>query len=107
MEDGRMAMDRRRFLGRALLVAGGAAMGAFPGCAGADLRRVGEGAGHPMPFRTLGRTGMKVSAVSFGAMQCSDPAVVRHAVEMGVNLIDTADCYMGGQNERLVGEAVA
>jgi len=36
-----------------------------------------------------------------------DPEVIRFAVERGVDYIDTADCYMGGENERIVGRALA
>lgn len=60
-----------------------------------------------MPTRVLGRTGLKVSVLGFGAMQCSDPATIRHGLDMGINYIDTADCYMGGRNEKIVGKAIA
>jgi aryl-alcohol dehydrogenase-like predicted oxidoreductase len=33
--------------------------------------------------------------------------VIRFAVERGVDYVDTADCYMGGENERIVGRALA
>ncbi len=39
-------------------------------------------------------------------MNTRDPDVVRHAVDRGVNYVDTADCYMGGENERIVGRAL-
>lgn len=32
--------------------------------------------------------------------------VIRYAVDHGVNYVDTADCYMGGENERIVGRAL-
>ena len=59
-----------------------------------------------MPTRVLGRTGLKVSVLGYGAMQCSDPATIRHGLDQGINYIDTADCYMGGRNEKIVGQAV-
>lgn len=59
-----------------------------------------------MPYRTLGRTGLQVSVLGYGAMQCSDPATIRHGLDQGINYIDTADCYMGGRNEKIVGRAV-
>jgi len=39
-------------------------------------------------------------------MQCSDSDVIRYGLDQGINYIDTADCYMGGRNEKIVGRAV-
>ena len=58
-----------------------------------------------LEFRTLGRTGLKVTAVGMGVMNCSDPAVLLRAFDLGVNFYDTADCYMRGRNEEMVGKA--
>jgi hypothetical protein len=60
-----------------------------------------------MPTRILGRTGLKVSVLGYGAMQCSDPAVIRHGLDQEISYIDTADCYMGGRNEKVVGQAIS
>ncbi len=60
-----------------------------------------------MPFRTLGRTGLKMTLLGFGAMRTSDPALIRKALEMGINNIDTARRYMDGHNEEIVAKAVA
>jgi aryl-alcohol dehydrogenase-like predicted oxidoreductase len=57
-----------------------------------------------LQYRTLGRTGLKVTAVSMGVMNCSDPAVLHRAYDLGVNFYDTADCYMKGRNEEMVGK---
>jgi hypothetical protein len=60
----------------------------------------------PVPeYRTLGRTGLKVTAVSMGVMNCSDAAVLLRAFDLGINFYDTADCYMNGRNEEMVGKA--
>ena len=59
------------------------------------------------PTRTLGRTGLEVAPLGYGAMQVSDPAIIRHGLDRGINYIDTADCYMGGRNEKVVGKAIA
>jgi len=40
-----------------------------------------------------------------GVMNCSDPAVLLRAFDLGVNFYDTADCYMNGRNEEMVGKA--
>jgi len=39
-----------------------------------------------------------------GVMNCSDPAVLQRAFDLGINFYDTADCYMGGRNEEMVGK---
>jgi hypothetical protein len=58
-----------------------------------------------LEYRTLGKTGLKVTTVSMGVMNCSDPAVLLRAFDLGINFYDTADCYMGGRNEEMVGKA--
>lgn len=60
-----------------------------------------------IPSRILGRTGLTVSVLGYGAMQCSDSAIIRHGLDQGVSYIDTADCYMGGRNEKIVGKAIS
>ena len=60
-------------------------------------------AGAPQ-YRTLGKTGLKVTAISMGVMNCSDPAVLRRAFDLGINFYDTAHAYMAGRNEELVGK---
>ncbi len=57
-------------------------------------------------YRTLGRTGLKVSVVSYGAMRTSDPNVIHHALDKGINYIDTARGYMDGNNEIIVGNVL-
>ncbi len=57
-----------------------------------------------LEYRTLGRTGLKVTVVSMGVMNCSDPAVLHRAFDLGINFYDTADCYMRGRNEEMVGK---
>jgi aryl-alcohol dehydrogenase-like predicted oxidoreductase len=58
-----------------------------------------------LQYRTLGKTGLKVTTVSMGVMNCSDPAVLQRAYDLGINFYDTADCYMKGRNEEMVGKA--
>jgi predicted aldo/keto reductase-like oxidoreductase len=59
-----------------------------------------------LDYRKLGRTKLSVSAVSFGAMTTSDPAVIRRGVDLGINYIDTARAYMKGENEKIVATAL-
>jgi aryl-alcohol dehydrogenase-like predicted oxidoreductase len=67
-----------------------------------------------MQYRELGRTGWKVSTISFGAWAIGGSwgnvddreslAALERAIELGVNFIDTADVYGDGRSERLVAE---
>ena len=57
-----------------------------------------------LEYRTLGKTGLKVTAVSMGVMNCSDPAVLLRAFDLGINFFDTAPSYMRGTNEEMVGK---
>jgi predicted aldo/keto reductase-like oxidoreductase len=59
-----------------------------------------------LAYRILGKTGLKVTTVGFGCMITSDPSVVSRAVDLGVNLFDTARTYQQGNNERMVGAAL-
>ncbi len=59
-----------------------------------------------IPYRTLGRTGMKVSVIGYGAMRTREAAVVKAAFDRGVNWLDTARGYMRGKNEVICGEAL-
>ncbi|MBF0152191.1 MAG: aldo/keto reductase [Magnetococcales bacterium] len=55
-------------------------------------------------YRTLGRTGMKIGDISFGAGKLPSASLVLRAVERGMNYFDTAPDY--GPSETLIGEAM-
>lgn len=57
-------------------------------------------------YRTLGKTGLKLSSVGFGCMISSDASVVERSLDLGVNYFDTSRDYQGGNNERMLGAAV-
>lgn len=59
-----------------------------------------------LEYRTLGRTGLKVTTVGFGCMITSDPSVIERAADIGINYFDTARGYQQGNNERMVGVAL-
>ncbi len=59
-----------------------------------------------LAYRTLGKTGHKVTSLGFGTMLASDPLVVERAADAGINFFDTARMYHGGNNERMVGAAL-
>ena len=74
-----------------------------------------------MEYRKLGRTGIEISAVGFGTMRLPTldgvfssidiekaKAVVRHAIDNGVNYVDTAYPYhLNGNSEKAVKEILA
>ena len=67
-----------------------------------------------MQYRELGRTGWKVSTISFGAWAIGSTwgpvddkeslAALHKALDLGVNFFDTADVYGDGRSEKLLGE---
>jgi hypothetical protein len=59
-----------------------------------------------LQYRTLGKTGLKLTTVGFGCMITSDPSVIERAADIGINYFDTARVYQGGNNERMVGAAL-
>jgi predicted aldo/keto reductase-like oxidoreductase len=62
--------------------------------------------GPTFQYRTLGKTGLKVTTVGMGCMITSDGSVVERAADLGITYFDTARGYMQGNNERMVGGAL-
>lgn len=58
-------------------------------------------------YHTLGRTGLRVSDIGFGAGSTTDPALIEYALDLGINYFDTAENYAAGQSEAAVGEVAA
>src|SRR5919206_1246457 len=68
-----------------------------------------------MERTTLGRTGIQVSrfclgAMMFGAWGNTDHdeciSIIHHALDNGINFVDTADVYSAGESEEIVGQAL-
>ena len=59
-----------------------------------------------LTYRTLGKTGLKVTSLSFGCMTASDPSVIERAADIGIIHFDTARGYQSGNNERMLGAAL-
>src|SRR5947209_4369343 len=68
-----------------------------------------------MQYRTLGRTGLQVSEIGFGAWGIGGDAwgstddhvaieALHKAIDLGVNFIDTADVYVNGHSEQLIAQ---
>jgi aryl-alcohol dehydrogenase-like predicted oxidoreductase len=69
-----------------------------------------------MDYRTLGRTGTKVTPLCLGAMMFGQWGnrdhnesirIIHRALDAGINFIDTADVYSRGESEEIVGKALA
>jgi aryl-alcohol dehydrogenase-like predicted oxidoreductase len=67
-------------------------------------------------YRVLGRTGVEVSPLCLGAMMFGawgntdhddSIRIIHRALDAGINFIDTADVYSGGESEEIVGKALA
>lgn len=75
-------INRRKLLGMGTGAAAGIYGGAVWGRTGTD---------DPLPevkrYVTLGRTGLMVSEISFGSASSSDPDLVRHALDRGINFL--------------------
>ena len=69
-----------------------------------------------MEYVSLGRSGLKVSRLGLGTFSFGDPAwqawvlpedqskpIIRRAIELGINFIDTADMYSNGVSEEILG----
>jgi predicted aldo/keto reductase-like oxidoreductase len=100
-------MDRRDALG--VMTAGLVAAGA----AGATARSEGSETGSGMIYRTLGRTGEKVSAIGLGGFHIgtqSDPQesvrIIRTAIDNGITFMDNCWDYNDGESEKRMGQAL-
>ncbi|HEX8802590.1 MAG TPA: aldo/keto reductase [Acidimicrobiales bacterium] len=68
-----------------------------------------------MQYRRLGRTGLKVSVLSFGSWVSFGPQLAGDtartcldaAYRAGINFFDNAEAYAGGESERIMGRAIA
>jgi len=93
---------RRRFLRRSAASVAALAPGLLPAVGRAGEHRV-------RGYRTLGRTGLRVSDISFGAsrLRAGEEDLVRHALERGINYFDSAYGYTGGDSEQVLGNVLA
>lgn len=92
-------MARRDFLRTSAAVAAGTLVfGDWTPAIAADL-----------PTRTLGRTGLKVTTISFGAIQLNSAAharVLEHAIDSGMNLVHVSAYYQNGRAIEVVGQVM-
>lgn len=91
--------SRRRFIKAGLLLPAAGLVGSQP------IEGFCQPSG-PSPYRTLGKTGLRVSGVGCGVGIEPDPQVVRRAIDLGVNYFDTARGYGAGKSEEITGSAL-
>ena len=66
-----------------------------------------------MDYRRLGRSGLKISELVLGTMNFGNQTdknesfkIIDAAIDAGINILDCADVYAGGESERVIGEAL-
>jgi len=59
-----------------------------------------------LDYRILGRTGIKVSSVGYGASRTLEPSLIKGALDNGINFFDTGRRYFRGQSEVMVGKVI-
>jgi len=91
-------INRKEFLVKTLT--GIAAMGLIPELINGENQDVSH-------QRKLGNTGILVSPLCYGATRTNDESLIKYALEKGMSFIDTGRAYGNGNNEKLVGRAVA
>jgi predicted aldo/keto reductase-like oxidoreductase len=106
MADSRkQGLNRREFIKRGALA--GIGVGLIPL---AEVAASTPPSGPPQVRRysTLGRTGLKISDISFGAsrLHTGQEDIVLHAYERGINYFDTAEVYTDTESETTIGNAL-
>jgi len=97
--------NRREFLKKSFMGISGAAL--LP--SGLKLRMAGrslKGDQSDLPYRALGKTGIKTPLISMGTGSATASGFVRSAYEAGIKLFFSATYYGEGNNEKLVGEGL-
>jgi len=95
--------NRREFLKKI-----GAGAGSALAAAGLTPRRIAGAAPgfERVMYRKLGSTGELVSEIGFGTMNTREADLIHAAIDNGINYIDTANVYMNGVNEQIVGSVM-
>jgi len=97
----RASIDRRRFLELGVATTGLAVSACPAGDPRAESRTSGG-----MRYRPLGRTGLKVSEVAFGAHQIDNTPLMQAALDAGINTFCTSGSYLDGKEEASIGRVV-
>ena len=98
-------LSRRRFLGSSAAALAGVGLTSRAKLLRADAS-VQDKETKIKEYRTLGRTGFKVSDMAFGAGELAEPALLEAILDAGINYIDTAEGYGRGRSERIIGSVI-
>jgi len=98
MSDSR-SFSRREFLARGAAAGVGLSIAPLAAVAATDVPQVRQRI-------KLGRTGLEVSDIGFGANSLEDTSLVHYAIERGINYFDTAEGYRFGGSEEVLGQAL-
>ena len=93
------SINRRSFLKVSAIAGAGLAV---PSVASLSNAAAQEGK-NKIPVRKLGNTGLEIPILSMGVMRADNPSVVRAAYNAGITHFDTANGYMNGANEEMLG----
>lgn len=96
--------SRRQFLKTGALVAGVTAQSQST----AAVRAAHDTGNRVRRYARLGRTGLKISDISFGSsrLRTGEERLVHHALDLGINYFDTAETYTRRQSEQVLGNAL-
>lgn len=89
------SMNRRDFLKISAMASAAMAVPAVANAQTSDAPAI--------PVRKLGNTGLEIPILSMGVMRADNPSVVRAAYNSGIRHFDTANGYMNGANEEMLG----
>ena len=95
-------MNRRAFLKAGMIGAAAASLS----LTGADRLLYAQTPATTPVYRTLGRTGLRITEVGYGTDLASEYEVIRAGVDMGINYLDTARGYIHGRGEEIISRAV-
>jgi hypothetical protein len=95
-------MNRRAFLKAGMIGATAASLS----LTGADRLLYAQTPVTTPVYRTLGRTGLRITEVGYGTDLASEYEAIRAGVDMGINYLDTARRYLHGRGEEIVSRAI-
>ena len=95
---GKRQISRKEFLAKTITGVAGL------GLASGNLMAANSG---KAPSRAIGKTGIMVSRICFGAPRTNETSLIKYAVDKGISFIDTGRAYGNGNNEKLVGQAIS
>jgi len=100
--------SRRHFLKTALAVPVSMTLGSAVQAQTAAPATTSDTSGGALPKRKLGKNGPDVTLISLGGMMAAlSPEYLDIAWSMGIRYFDTADCYLKGKSEKIIGEWLA